>query len=182
VDIRSKRQFYRLWEDGALGNRTQIFRTLEEAMSSGVQEVGFRAQGAGGGAWEKAKTRDEVPAIFARWKASGRTFIMDDGVPNDRTTMQGEIVRTTASLEGFIAVAATRGLPPMRQSIAAGMHRSYSWLQVRMLMAKFMDDPSRDDIDALLDLYPDHAIEFACFDCKVGNLRRNTIIWEVRLY
>jgi hypothetical protein len=128
VDIRSKRQFYRLWEDGALGNRTQIFRTLEEAMSSGVQEVGFRAQGAGGGAWEKAKTRDEVPAIFARWKASGRTFIMDDGVPNDRTTMQGEIVRTTSSLEGFIAVAATRGLPPMRHATTS----TRCWISTRI--------------------------------------------------
>lgn len=184
MEIRSKRKFYELWEAGVLGNRTQIFRTLEEVYASGVtRKIGFRQLSQGGGAWELAETIDQVPEIYARWKAAGRNFIIDDGVPNDKTTMQGEICRTETGLYGFIAVATDgKGLPPMRRSIAAGMHREYHRVAVRALMERYMDPASRDDVDALLDLYPDHVIEFACFSVKVGVLRRQTIVWEVRLY
>jgi hypothetical protein len=179
--IDSKRKFYELWADGALGNRTQLFYTLDEAMASGVEKIGFRAMGRGGGAWERASRRADVPEIYARWKAAGRTFVMDDGVPNDKTRMQGELVRRHLGIEGFLAVGTS--IPPMRQSIAAGMHRHYGYLETRVLLQQFMDPASRDDIDALFERYPDAAIEFACFSVNVGVIPgRNTMIWEVRNY
>jgi hypothetical protein len=183
AEISSKRKFYELWEDGCLGNRTQIFRTLEAALASGAQKVGFREVTRGGGKWSKVENQFELPAMFAEWKARGRPFIMDDGAPNDRTTIQGELCRTYKGLEGFIAVADPVGLPPMRISMAQGLHRTYRRLEVRLLLEKFMDPASRDDVDALFEIYPDAAIEFACFDRMAGYLRgRNTIIWEVRNY
>jgi hypothetical protein len=46
-----------------------------------------------------------------------------------------------------------------------------------------MDPSSRDDLDALFDLYPDAAVEFACFPHNLGIFpHRNTVIWEVRNY
>ena len=186
VEIRSKRSFYRRWIAGELGNRTQIFYTLQEAMKSGVEKIGFRElnRSGGGGAWERADRREQVPEIHARWVAAGRQFLMDDGVPNDKTVLQGELVRTERGLRGYLAIRPEGELlPPMRISMARGMHREYSPLQVRLLLEKFMDPASRDDVDLLLDLYPDHVIEFACFEANVGNIPgRNTMIWEVRAY
>jgi hypothetical protein len=179
--INSKVEFYRLWEEGALGNRTKIFHTLEDAMNSGAVSIGFREMRAGGGTWEGGP-RDEAPERYARWVKAGRKFIMDDMVPNHKSTMQGELCYTCEEgLTGFLAVG--YALPPMRRSIAAGMHKTYRRVQVRLLLERYMDPASRDDIDMLFERYPDAAIEFSCFDVNVGNIPgRNTIIWEVRNY
>lgn len=71
----------------------------------------------------------------------------------------------------------------MRATAAAGLFRSYSGSAVLALVDEFMDPASRTDLDALLELYPDATIEFACFPCAVGVIpSRNTIFWEVRNY
>ena len=54
MQIRSKAEFFRLWEAGVLGNRTNLWRDPQDAYDSGAPEIGFREIGrAGGGAWEK---------------------------------------------------------------------------------------------------------------------------------
>jgi hypothetical protein len=183
MTIRCKAEFYQLWEAGCLGNRTQIFHTLEDAIRgtpSGM--VGFREIGkTGGGRWDRSANHDEARQLYFEWCMEGRRFIMDDGVPNWRSTMQGEINRGIEGLYGYIAVG--YGLPPMRLSMAQGLHRHYYRVQVRVLMQHYMDPASQDDVDALLDLYPEATIEFACFDVGVGHiLGRNTIFWETRNY
>lgn len=223
--INSKRQFFELWEAGVLGNRTALYRTKEqvrEAILYGrIQQVGFREIGrTGGGAWTRV-TRSEFSAngqrpfvlvnkwfigrvneIFDEWTVLGRTFLMDNGVPNDKTTMQGEVVRTYRGLESFLCVrdvllrnqamwnasssltySLGPGLPPMRQTIAAGLHRHRGEVETNVLLDRYMDPSSRDDLRDIMDLYPDAAVEFTCFSVNVGNLRaRNTIFWEVRNY
>jgi len=206
VQIRNKRQFYELWEAGVLGNRTKIFHTLEEALSSGEPQIGFRELGkTGGGAWTLIKREDEecwnddVPCLenhnanswetfhravtkeFQLWKAAGRTFIMDNSVPNNHSIMQGEICTTFEGVQSFLAVG--YGLPPMRVSIAQGLHKHRGPLETKLLLERYMDPSSRDDLRDLMDMYPDAAIEFTCFDVKVGCFpHRSTIFWEVRNY
>jgi len=183
VEIRTKAEFYRLWAAGCLGNRTQLFTDPHDAIAHTPDgKVGFREIGrAGGGKWERAETHADVLPIWERWMAAGRPFIMDDGVPNHRSTMQGELNRGIEGLYGFIAVG--YGLPPMRVSMAQGLHQHYYRVQVRALMQRFMDPASQDDVDALLELYPQATIEFTCFDVCVGNIPgRNTMFWEVRNY
>lgn len=191
MQIRSKREFYKLWEAGCLGNRTQIFHSIDAALRAvpSGDGIGFRQIGqpnGAAGAWEKASSVTTALEIDARWRAAGRRYIMDDGFPNHRTTMQGEICRTVEGLYGFIAVAefcGRVGLPPMRISMANGMHGHFYRAQVRALMQIYMDPASQDDVDALLELYPNATIEFASADVCVGNIPgRNTIIWEVRNY
>ncbi len=84
-------------------------------------------------------------------------------------------------MQGFIAVGF--GLPPMRITMAAGLHRHCGYLQTKVLLDRYMDPASRDDVDALLERYPDATIEFTCFTVNVGNIPgRNTMMWEVRNY
>lgn len=183
MEISSKRKFYELWRGGFLGNYIPMFSTLEEALASGLPKIGFREMGRGGGWWELAERKD-VPAVFAKWKNAGKVFVMDGSVPNDKTTLQGEICRTERGLQGFLSVNfGPGGLPPMRQSIARGMHRQYGYVETRLLLDRFMDPSSREDLDVFLEQYPEAAIEFASFSVNVGVLpRRNTVFWEVRNY
>lgn len=201
MKIRSKSEFFRLWRAGLLGNRPLMWDTIEEAMASGCERIGFRELGkAGGGAWE-LWVRNEAVAAATRWTSEGRKFVMDGSVPNDHSTMQGEVCRTERGLESFLVVRDVvindlayhmctlgsdwnyLGLPPMRMTMGAGWHRHRGYLKTKVILDHYMDPSSRDDLDVLLELYPDATIELTCFDIDTGVIPgRNTIFWEVRNY
>lgn len=178
--VRNKAEFFRLWEAGVLGNRTNIWHAPQDAYDSRASQIGFRQVGSsGGGAWERVE-REQVFECAERWCKAGRKFIMDDGCPDDKRTFQGEVVRTERGLEGFLDVKAVL---PMRQAIAQGYMRHTTPAVTHALLAKFMDPSSRDDLDALLELYPDACVEFTCFSVNVGIFPgRNTLFWETRNY
>jgi hypothetical protein len=199
--VHSKAKFYELWEANALGNRTRIWRDPQEAETWGMirayeasaviyrhnhffayPEIGFREirRGAGAGKWEKVPW-SKVMETAKQWRAEGRRFIMDDGAPDDKRSLQGEVVRTERGLEGFLDLV---GRLPMRPAMAAGHMQPYGYLQTKLLLDRYMDASSRADLDELLEQYPDHAVEFSTFRVPVGTFGfgRNTIFWETRLY
>lgn len=180
MQILSKAEFFRLWEAGVLGNRTNIWRNPVDAFASGASEIGFRELGkTGGGAWTRGP-REDVFKIAAEWKSKGRIFIMDDGCPDHERVIQGEICRTFRGLEGYID---TQAVLPMRQAAAAGHLKPYSGSVVRYLLDRYMDPSSIDDLYMLLDLYPDATVEFTTFRVDVGVFpNRNTLFWETRNY
>jgi len=182
MKILSKTQFFSAWEAGVLGNRTRLWRRPEDAASAlGAPKIGFRELGkTGGGKWQLVD-QSQAMETAAQWIREGRNFIMDDSVPNERSTMQGEVCRTHRGLESFLAVG--RGLPPMRTSIAQGLHRPYGYVATKAILDQYMDPSSRDDLDMLLELYPNATIELTCFDVEVGNIpHRRVMFWEVRDY
>lgn len=188
MQIGSKRKFYELWHAGVLGNRPQTYFDVEVALRDGATRLGFRQIGiAGGGAFAILDKKElgslfkpQVRALAIEWERCGRKYCLDSAVPNSRVTLLGELVRTTRGLEGFLGVRT--GLT-MRESIAKGLVRPTSPITTMALLDQFMDPSSRDDVNGLLELFPDHVIEFACFPENVGVLpHRNTIIWEVRAY
>lgn len=181
MEILSKREFYRLWHAGLLGNRPHVFTNIDDALRSGVPQVAFREVGGGAhnGQWELVP-RSAARATALRWDAEGRRYSLDSAVPNQEVALIGEVCQTWRGLEGLLAI---RSKLPMRATAAAGLFRSYRGLMVQLLLREFMDPSSRDDLDALFDLYPDAAVEFACFPHNLGIFpHRNTVIWEVRNY
>jgi hypothetical protein len=187
VRIRNKAEFFRLWEAGVLGNRTRLWRDPEEAYHWGREQgrglalpkIGFREIGkTGGGAWEKVPWSSVLLTAF-RWQKLGRKFIMDDGAPDDKRTLSGEVCRTYRGLEGSLGVFQI----PMREAMAKGLLLPRSGSTILALLDRFMDPSSIADLHALLDLYPDAAVEFSCFTVNVGIFPgRNTIFWETRNY
>lgn len=178
--IRSKAQFFWLWEAGCLGNRTNLWRNPADAIASGALNIGFREVGKAGGGKAAIVPAYLAYAVADEWIKEGRAFIMDDTAPNDRTTLCGEIARTYRGLESSIAIRPFRS---MREAISAGLLLPRSGALTLALLERFMDPSSRDDLDALLDLYPDATVEFSCFDVDAGRLpNRNTIFWETRNY
>jgi len=56
-------------------------------------------------------------------------------------------------------------------------------LKAKIILEQYLNFSDYDCVMDLLDLYPDHIIEFTVFDSCIGNIsNRNTIIWEVRKY
>lgn len=210
MQINSKFQFYSLWEAGVLGNRTKLFHSLEEALASKSDQIGFREIGkiGGKGAWTLVKMgvvdlkklpttfpevmpflemswkdffKYEVRRTHKEWTDAGRRFIMDNSVPNNKSTCQGEVCRTERGMESYIVVG--NGIAPMRETMAAGLHRHRGYLETKIILDRCMDPSSRDDLDMLFELYPDSTIEFTSFSVNVGEFpHRNTIFWEVRSY
>lgn len=180
MQIRSKAEFYRLWKAGVLGNRPATFNTAAEAYASGCGIVGIREIGAAGGGKFEIAQRAEIHEKLQQWDAEGRRYSLDGGVRNELVTLQAEVCRSFTGLGG---IAAVRSGVNVRAAMAAGLFKPVTAVTIRALMTQFMDASSREDVDALLDLYPDATVEFACFSVNVGVIpNRNTLIWEVRDY
>ena len=178
--IESKREFYRLWKLGIIGNRPILFNSPEEAAAYTGPYVGFREVGAAGGGSFEIVTPQMVMDTAASWEALGRNFVMDGAVPNDRCQLLGEITKTFRGWEGYLAIGPKI---PMRPAMKHGLLNPYRGLKVKLLLDQFMDPCSREDLDELMEMYPGHTIEFGCYDTNVGVLPfRNTIFWETRLY
>lgn len=52
-----------------------------------------------------------------------------------------------------------------------------------ILLRYVLNDNSYDDVQSLIEDYPDHVVELSALDCCVGTKEhRNAVIWEVRKY
>jgi len=181
MKIINKTEFYHLWEAGVLGNRTNIYRSPLKAWQAGYPHYGFRQLAkAGGGRWERV-SRDEFWNTVRNWNEWQIPFIMDSATHPagfEDITLQGEVCRTIRGWEGFMGY--TPGLP-MRKAFP--YMRAVSGSEVLVLLDRWMDPSSQDDLRDLLDLYPEATIEFTCFTKDTGNIPgRNCIFWETRNY
>lgn len=181
MEIRSKRKFYELWQAGVLGNRPLTWSSVHEALRSGRTRFGVREIGAaGGGFFSIAYSKGQLKRIVSQLDAQGKRYNIDGSVPNETVTLQGEVCRTERGLEGMLAI---RSGTDIRSAWKQGLFKPYRGVAFNVVLEQFMDPSSREDLDALLDLYDGHVVEFACFPFNVGVLpHRNTIIWEVRKY
>lgn len=181
MEIRTKAEFFRLWNDGLLGYKLRTWDTLDayREASNRPSIVAFRQIGvAGGGAFAICENLTAVEQTAAEWTAAGRKFMICEAAPDEKATIQGEVCRTTKGLEGFLGASKLR----MRDAIARGILKPRTPVETKVLLDTYMSPPSRDDLDALLELYPDATIEFTCYGGHNFERGRNTIFWEVRNY
>lgn len=186
AEIKTKKEFYQLWEAGVLGNKLRTWRDPREAEASGVPLVGFRySDPRGGGApWWGTAPHGGIVARFNEIVATGfdaQYLVVCEAAPDEHGTLQGEVCRTVGGWHGLLGLS--RG-ERMRDAIAKGLLRPVHGVTVVALLNHYMDPSSRDDLEALLERYPDATVEFTCYgDLHVGSTpRRNTIFWEVRNY
>lgn len=181
AQIRTKAEFFQLWEAGLLGNRLRIWRDPAVALQEGADVVGLREVGRGGGGAYAPATRATLAAVCQEWRAAGREFMICEAAPDHRATIQGEVCRTVGGLGGLLGRVV--GGKRMRDSLRDGDLKPVRGAQVQAILATYMDPSSRDDLEALLDRYDGATVEFTCYELNVGMLRgRNTIFWEVRNY
>lgn len=185
MKISSKREFFEKWHQGILGNRTRLTQDPQIAWMWEAKDYGFRMspRGVGGGAWAGVP-RCLFWDTVMEWdyQYGIKSYHIDNRVPDEKQTLQGEICRLCVPPFGYSGTIGATKLP-MRVAMANRLLIPRSAAETIVLINTFMDPSSRDDVDAIFDLFPEATIEFTCFSCDVGNIPgRNTMFWEVRNY
>ena len=179
MEIRTKRQFYELWSAGVLGNKLRTWELLTQAMKANLDRYALREQGKAGGGLHIFYSRDELPNSYCAWIREGRKFFIAETAEDEFQILQGEVCRTFRGWEGTLGQTKL----PMREAMAQGLLIPRSGAETRWLLRNHLDPSSLDDLDDLLDLYPDAVIEFTAFSKDIGMIpNRNTVMWEVRNY
>lgn len=173
--IATKAAYYRLWRAGLLGNRPRTWADAAALAASGwTGPVVARSTSIGG------KTRygisvEEALALAAR--EPGLTF--NELLEDEHILLQGEVQRSEHGLILFYSFA-----PGLRMKEALAREPNHAiGLTAKIILDHYLSPASRDDLDALLDLYDGHVIEFGVYARNVGDQpHRNTLFWEVRDY
>jgi hypothetical protein len=195
--ILTKQQNLDLYIKGAFGNRDEIWPNLNAfcievtKLISAGEFHGYNsnyvlryAGSTSGKRWcDYSVPYNEILPIALHWTSQGAIYdlIYIHRAPADRDRyllLQGELM----IWKGELYLYGSRTTLKMRDALKADAHEWWG-LQVRMLMRQNLDPASYDCVMELLDLYPDHVIEFSCWSIQVGvTPGRNTIVWEVRRY
>ena len=174
--IKSKAMMYRLMADGRFGNYPRAWSTVEEVERSGFDGlVSIRSLERSSSLRmyhiPAKKLRGTVISIPDQLLSRGVTFC--EAPPDDKRTIQGEWDGENL----FYSFDQT----PMRTALEKdGKH--VRGLEARMLLQRHLDPSDLDWLDALVEQYPDHVIEFSGFRVRCGTLSKRMIVWEVRAY
>lgn len=175
---RSKAEFYRRYLKGEFGNRARDWSSWPELRDSGFRGlIGIRSLYRGGPCWynvpRETMERGEWPAGCNPDRVN-----FSEMLPDQFLILQGEIVRMPTGLELFYSTVRK----PMRMALSEGPRNARG--SAALEIARFAMWPtSFSDFEALMERYPDAAIEFSCYEVAVGNIpHRNTVFWEVREY
>lgn len=173
--IRTKKQFYRLWSAGLLGNRLRCWDSAAALGRAGFGgRVAVRSSVAGG----PCRYGLTVPEALEAGKGWPCKPYFNEMAPDDNLRLQGEVAREVGGL--CLTYSTTPGLR-MREALKTA--KTARGVAAHAILGAYLWPASRDDLDALWDLYPDSVIEFSAYGCAVGDQRnRNTLIWEVRDY
>lgn len=178
--LRTKREMYAAWFAGRLGNRPRVWLSLEDLLDSEYRGTVWVRDG------EKVGSPlliSEVPVAglqeaLCQRGGLGKSLIFGETLPDEHRTIQGEVMR----VPGGVYFRWTDVKASLREAFAIRQYHSVG-LSAKLLLERYLDPASYDDLMDLLDDFQDHVVELTAFDIGVGeNPTRNTIFWEVRLY
>jgi len=183
--IPSKRECYLLYKAGFFGNRPLCWNSHQEIIDSGWQGKVCIRSTAG---TARANVRYDIPLENLReeiekLQAQGvkeEELTFNQSMPNEHIALQGEVMRSPSGLY----LLYTKVQVPMNEALRKKSEHAFG-LTTLMLLRQNLSPPSLDDVDAILEIFPESVIEFSAYDVCVGSLARtgrNTIIWEVRNY
>lgn len=183
--IPTKSACYRLYESGAFGNKLRTWNDLSSLMRDDYcGGVVMRYKGAGGGTeyprYGQEIPKAEVADTVQAWVSAGasrESIRFNEAAWDDKLIIQGEVMRSQEHLSLFYSREKTK----MREALKRGLQ--VEGLRAMMLLRHALSPASYDDVEALIERYPDAVIEFSAYSHNVGNCRgRNAVIWEVRNY
>jgi hypothetical protein len=106
----------------------------------------------------------------------GPELILDESAPDDRVTLQAEVMNSERFIDMRYALDA-RGMG-MRQAYDQMKHAN--GLRAVTILKERLDAPSWDNLCRILQEYPDSVVELSAYEIPVGVLGHNALFWEVR--
>lgn len=114
------------------------------------------------------------------WKEE-RLYVNTE-IPNKRIVFQGELsTGNWADTQWYLVGCEEPGMH-MREAMKRSTFKATGWKARAYLQTK-MDPASWDDLNAVINTWPDGVIELVIFDTPFGSLAstgRNCVVWEVR--
>lgn len=184
MQILSKRESTDGYRNGRFGNHLRQWEDPGHALGQcgDFSEVGFMIRYRGKGSQGPAVSCASV-TLWQEWnyllaqKYAAQDLYISERCPDDRLIFQGEICE--APHVGGYSLHWSQRQDVQRRALAFDGHHKQG-PGAKLLCKQFLDEDSYTDLLTLLDLYPLHTVEFSTFAVRLGNLRRNTIFWEVR--
>lgn len=189
MDILSKNQNYRLWQNGDFGNKLRAWRTLEDFQKSGFSgNVSLRVLLNNSGTRKCAySATSKIETVVQTWIDSGisRDAIMINETAPDTEILQGEYRNDIYMLDGvgvWDHFFYSRMRAKMRTALSLAPENAYG-LQARLLIQQAMTPSSYEDWNLLISRYPSHVFEVSIYENCLGDTPgRNALVWEIRRY
>ena len=182
--IMDKTECYALYEAGTFGNKALTWNSLDEIVASGWKGkvcMRGRINRIKRGKVKYNITLEKVPEMIAKWEKQGipKDHIgFNQSMPDKDLTIQGEVM----TYMGELYLLYTHIKKPMNTALEIEQLHA-SGLKAKIFLEHYLSPSSYSDMRALLDMFPENAIEFSSYRIPVGNIKgRNTVIWEVRYY
>lgn len=182
--IKLKLECYALYRLGLFGNRALAWDSYEELLASDWRGgVCIRSRSG----MERAKVLynipfEEVRKEIEKLAAQGipeSCMSFNQSMPDSHLILQGEVMR---GVRNGLELTYTHVQKPMN----LGFKESTLYadgLKAQFLLKQNLWHASYSDLEALLERFPDCAVEFSAYALPVGDIPgRNTVIWEVRDY
>lgn len=186
--ILTKSDFVRRYSEGEFGNHSPTWSGYPEwaadnppgdNLHNNIQLFHIRNRVAGAMTWYNVpKYAMEESWTAALQQFDARQLYISAMAPTERTTLQGEVLSDYRGL----SLRFTKVRKPMREAFA-DEERMAIGLRAYFILQTACNSRSWDWLKVLLERYPDHVIEFSCYErCWGTEPGHNTIIWEVRRY
>jgi len=179
--VTSKARNHANFRRGVYGNRLRSW-TLEEwrpGLIEGNVVLRYLGEGGGGPCLYDVRQGD-VELEVDRLTLGGferRRFTVNERAPDHRVVIQGEHLNEPGGSVRYTTVRAQ-----MRDALREESLEVDEWRGFRLLTSP-MTPSSREDYLALLERFPNHALEVSVYEGNLGDLPgRNAIVWEVRVY
>jgi len=169
---------YEMLRRGLFGNTLRTWDTEEEYLSSGFTgRTSLRCRKPGV-TFRHGMTHEEALRVgrecFEGCEPSD--FIYCESAPEWEVLFQGEVCRTERGLE----LSYSQERVNLREAMKAP--KVAQGLVALLIVQHYLDGNDYVCLMDLLDLYPDHVVEFSLFNHSLGHLRRRLVAWEVRAY
>lgn len=187
--IRSKEEFYGLYNRGLIGNmlRNWTFQQWSEFHSTGqfpVDVIAARCTQKTGVPvnydLKPQEALDWVQGLSATYSVPGDSFQFAECAPDHTNTLQGEVMRDSNYVSLHYALDAHKRMRYTLSDPAIARHAT--GLQAVMLLKRYMDPLGWDTLQYLWDRWPEAIIEFCCYQKPCGVLQSNTLFWEARTH
>ena len=178
--ITSKKRMYELLGAGAFGNTVKAFMSLDEWLGrDGRWDAplwGVRSLVAGDPRAKLDVPTGEVAGYCRQTFRDGEFNITP--MVDPMLVWRGQVFR---SHDGLVCEGAA-GLRHLKwREVMARHAREWSGSAATALLRHTLNDNSFDDLQTLLDTYPDHVVEFTALERCFGTVPgRNSVVWEVR--
>lgn len=181
--VLTKLDFVRRYEAGEFGNASPTWNTLQDWICDPTPRNGklyhVRNRVTGARTWYNLNAGD-VPKAWC--DASGdygdSNLYISEMAPTHLTLLQGEVRQSERHLD----LRYTTVRKPMRDALREEERHAQGIIAVEILRSRLCSN-SYDWLTYLLELYPEHIIEFSTYGTYWGTVPfYNTVYWEVRMY